>query len=70
MKSSWQEVMRLKTGLCYDKKHMVYCFNNYVVYVYNTSRSAFCYYKPEAKPSVYKSDINRTTRFVYRLLRK
>ena len=36
----------------------------YVIYT-NHEGGLYQIYKPEAKPSVYTSDINRTMRFVY-----
>ena len=36
----------------------------YVIYT-NRGRGLYQIYKPEAKPSVHRSDINRTPRFVY-----
>ena len=38
---------------------------NLTYYVTNRGRGLYQIYKPEAKSSVYTSDINRTQRFVY-----
>ena len=43
---------------------MCVCVYMYVIYK-NRGGGLYQIYKPEAKPSVYTSDINRTPRFVY-----
>ena len=45
----------------------IYIYIYIYIYIIYTSRGGSLYqiYKPEAKPSVHTSDINRTPRFVY-----